>query len=400
MHERYEHTRVQKKMSLLDHFKRKRPLEKSNDPSGKKSRQTRLNPKRIVSFNANGLASRLFNNMESIQEMLTKEDPDVICIQECKLAAHCDNPKAKRDDGHPRRRDRLSSGTKKQRETSHGINRALRRGKLCEYDIHWSLSDWKYAGTAILIKKNISVISKKYSIPTAKPSSATKHHKEGRVMIFEFEKFVLMNTYAPNNGWDEKSFDRRRSWDSSLLRAMESGFANSYNHKPVIWVGDLNVCKADADASDIEFYRHGIYEYDKKYSVPIDPDDKGQPGCTRNEQKRFHNICMAGNLIDTYRIFHPIGSDVGSDTQWSWRGSPPRNFATARYYGKGMRIDYTLVDKRLVENVKRSEILGRGKDRHGFLGSDHCPILIELDWHSHSDSSSGNTLSSDGHAQD
>ena len=37
----------------------------------------------------------------------------------------------------------------------------------------------------------------------------------------------------------------------------------------------------------------------------------------------------------------------------------------ARYYGKGMRIDYTLVDKRLVENVKRSEI--HGKDRHGFV---------------------------------
>ena len=77
-----------------------------------------------------------------------------------------------------------------------------------------------------------------------------------------------------------------------------------------------------------------------------------------------------------------------------------KNFATARYYGKGMRIDYTLVDKRLVANVKRSEILGRGKDRHGFLGSDHCPILITLDWHSNNDSSSGNTLSGDGYAQD
>ena len=173
-------------MSLLDHFKRKRPPGQSNEHSGKKSRQTRLNPNTIISFNANGLASRLFNNMESIQDMLTKEEPDVVCIQECKLAAHCDNPKAKRDDGHPRRRDRLSSGTKKQREETHRINRALRYGKLCEYDIHWSLSDWKYAGTAILIKKDISVMSKKYSIPTRKNANTSKHQKEGRVMIFEF----------------------------------------------------------------------------------------------------------------------------------------------------------------------------------------------------------------------
>ena len=106
------------------------------------------------------------------------------------LAAHCDNPKAKRDDGHPRRRDRLSSGTKKQRGRNPPDKPCVTTGKLCEYDIHWSLSDWKYAGTAILIKKDIICDVQKYSIPT-KNANASKHHKEGRVMIFEFEKICV-----------------------------------------------------------------------------------------------------------------------------------------------------------------------------------------------------------------
>ena len=234
-----------------------------------------------------------------------------------------------------------------------------------------------------------------------------KHHKDGRVMIFEFEKFILMNTYAPNNGWDESTFNRRREWDGNLLQAMKEGFKNEYNDKPLIWVGDLNVCKTDADASDIQFYRHGIYTYDKKYNIPRNLNDKGQPGCTKNEQQRFKEIIDAGNLIDTYRHFHKIGSDVKSETQWSWRGSPPVVRATARYYGKGMRIDYNLVDVRLLSYVKRSDILGYGKERNGFLGSDHSPIVLELDWsdtktkgddndNSNNDNNSGNGKSEGG----
>ena len=380
-------------MSLFDHFKRKNPTSSStnhnnhennnsssSNNNGKKQRVARTNPNTIISFNANGFASRIFQNMDSIQNLLKIEDPDIICIQECKLAAHCDSTNAKRGDGKPRRRHALSTSSKKSREEFYKIKSALQEGLLKNYEIYWSLSDWKYAGTAMLIKRDISILSKRYTIPSEKNIHSNKHHKDGRVMIFEFDKFILMNTYAPNNGWDENAFERRRNWDKTILQAMKTEFVKTYGQKPLVWVGDLNVCKTDDDASDIQFYRHGIYQHDKRYTIPMDENDKGQPGCTKNEQKRFNEIINAGNLVDTYRHFHKVGSDENSDNQWSWRGSPPRNFATARYYGKGMRIDYSLVDKRLLEYVKRSDILGHGKERHGFLGSDHSPILLTLDW--------------------
>ena len=51
---------------------------------------------------------------------------------------------------------------------------------------------------------------------------------------------------------------------------------------------------------------------------------------------------------------------------------------SGRYYKRGMRIDYTLVHDSLARRVVRAEVLGHGYDRKGFMGSDHAPILLEL----------------------
>lgn len=67
--------------------------------------------------------------------------------------------------------------------------------------------------------------------------SASKHEPDGRVIIAEFESFLLLNTYAPNNGWkeEENSFQRRRKWDKRMLEFVQQV------DKPLIWCGDLNV---------------------------------------------------------------------------------------------------------------------------------------------------------------
>lgn len=43
-----------------------------------------------------------------------------------------------------------------------------------------------------------------------------------------------------------------------------------------------------------------------------------------------------------------------------------------------MRIDYFLVSKRLVPRIKEVKVFGRGAERKGFLGSDHCPLMLTL----------------------
>jgi hypothetical protein len=61
----------------------------------------------------------------------------------------------------------------------------------------------------------------------------------------------------------------------------------------------------------------------------------------------------------------------------TWRGS-------GRYYGEGLRLDYILVSKTLAlaDCIEQYRTHGYGRERYGFFGSDHCPVILELmqDW--------------------
>ncbi len=111
----------------------------------------------------------------------------------------------------------------------------------------------------------------------------------------------------------------------------------------------------------------------KKDPLPQDPLYRGQPGYTLIEQRRFGRILEEGRLIDAFRHMNP----TPCENDFTWRGHGPEH---ARYYGRGMRIDYTIVSRDLLEMVRivRAVVLGRGIDMKNFYGSDHCPILLEL----------------------
>ena len=48
----------------------------------------------------------------------------------------------------------------------------------------------------------------------------------------------------------------------------------------------------------------------------------------------------------------------------------------ARYEGMGQRLDYHLLSPQLLPRLERCTILGYGTERTGFMGSDHCPVLL------------------------
>ena len=95
------------------------------------------------------------------------------------------------------RRGTLKDDTKAAREDAALIHLCLRQKPLSAYRPYWSCSDVKRAGCAVLVKKDVDVISVRRSL-TASPGDA---HDEGRVLLLEFRSFVLLNTYAQNNGW-------------------------------------------------------------------------------------------------------------------------------------------------------------------------------------------------------
>jgi len=204
---------------------------------------------------------------------------------------------------------------------------------LPEYDFHiWNPAEKKgYSGTAIFSKIKPISISK---------TIGNELDNEGRTIILEFEKFYLINVYTPNSGRGLKRLDLRKSWDEtffSLIKSLEK-------KKPVVICGDLNVAHTPIDLANPKS------NYNKT------------AGYTQVEINGFQKY-IDGGFIDTFREFN---KSSGQYTYWGvWNNLRARNI--------GWRIDYFLVSKSFMKNVKNSSIL---KD---VVGSDHCPVGVEIE---------------------
>lgn len=217
---------------------------------------------------------------------------------------------------------------------------------LAGYHEYWNSAQKKgYSGTAIFCKeKPIAVINgftndiaKKYGLVA---DSYGDPAKEGRVITAEFEKLYVVTVYTPNSKGDLSRLSlREKQWDPAFLehcRVLEK-------NKPVVFCGDLNVAHTEDDLAN------------PKPNV-------GKHGFTNEERAGFQKMIDAG-FIDTLRLFT---KGNGHYTWWT-------HWANARARNIGWRIDYLLVSEALKDNVKKAEIHAE------VLGSDHCPISIELE---------------------
>ena len=188
-----------------------------------------------------------------------------------------------------------------------------------------------YSGTAIFSKKKpLEVI---YGI------GISEHDKEGRVITLKYNDFFLVNVYTPNSQNELKRLSYRKDWDSSFL----SYVLNLEKTLPVIICGDLNVAHKEIDLAR------------PKQNIK-------NPGFSPEEREGFNKIIASG-FIDTFREFE-TGEDFYS--WWSYR-------ARARERNIGWRIDYWCISNQLKERLRSASIMDE------IMGSDHCPVTIELD---------------------
>jgi exonuclease III len=352
--------------------------------------------------------NRINKDGKDLAAFLTNNEaaPDVIFVSEVRMpAAGLPSSSSCSKATTARRRGELAKNTPTQSREATEITTFLRK---YNYRPYWSLADNKYAGTALLVRRDVTPpTSIRYSLDNMDTPPSTIHHVEGRVILASFDDFDLLGTYVPNNGVTEISFGRRREWDAEMgtfLRARQqrmssmasSSSSNSSSSsstpsttataaaatttttttiKPLVLLGDMNVASTWEDVGPSpNWFRN------KNGQDAIHINDRGQPGFTINEQKRFNNLLEIGNLVDAYRLVHPIPN-------WSidvtWRGAPGVDIPKiSRYYGKGMRIDYILVSQELLASyrVMNASLYGKGGVmRDGFLGSDHCPLLLTIE---------------------
>ena len=94
------------------------------------------------------------------------------------------------------------------------------------------------------------------------------------------------------------------------------------------------------------------------------PKDNRKTSGFRPEECDELERWLTHGYTDTFRALHP--EQTGAYTWWSQRkGVRERNV--------GWRIDYILVATELKERIVSASIMSEQ------LGSDHCPIVLELD---------------------
>jgi exodeoxyribonuclease-3 len=217
---------------------------------------------------------------------------------------------------------------------------------LPDYQEYWNSADKAgYSGTAIFTKiKPLSVINgfvddiaQKYGLAEDSYGDPTK---EGRVLSAEFDDFWVVTVYTPNSKGDLSRLDlRHKMWDPAFLEHLKQ----LEKTKPVLVCGDFNVAHNDIDLANPK-------------------DNIGKHGFTNEERAGFDAFMSAG-LVDTFRTKHPDTKEAY--TWWT-------HWANARARNIGWRIDYWLASRELIDKIIEAKI------HPDVLGSDHCPVSIEL----------------------
>lgn len=212
----------------------------------------------------------------------------------------------------------------------------LQEGQI-ELDIPGYYQYWNYArkkgysGTAIFTKTE--PLSVQYGL------GIEEHDQEGRMITLEFEDFYFTTVYTPNSQNELARLDYRMKWEDDFLAFQKE----LEKKKPVIFCGDLNVAHQEIDLKNPKTNRKNA-------------------GFTDEERGKFTQLLENG-FVDTFRYFYP--EQEGIYSWWSYRFK-------AREKNAGWRIDYFIVSESLKERLQDAGI------DTGILGSDHCPVLLEM----------------------
>lgn len=200
------------------------------------------------------------------------------------------------------------------------------------YKDYWNYAVKKgYSGTAIFTK--VEPLSVQYGL------GVPEHDTEGRVITLEFEDFYMVTIYTPNSQAELKRLDYRMTFEDAILEYVK----NLDKTKPVVLCGDLNVAHEEIDLKNPKTNRKNA-------------------GFSDEERAKFSAFLDAG-FIDSFRYFYPDLTDAYS--WWSYR-------MNARARNTGWRIDYFVVSERLKDKLVDAKI------HADVLGSDHCPVELEL----------------------
>lgn len=190
-----------------------------------------------------------------------------------------------------------------------------------------------YSGVVTYVKRK--------PVSVAEGMGIERFDREGRIIMTEFGEFILFNVYFPNGKASAERLQYKLEFYEAFLKHIESFRGKG---KKIIFCGDVNTAHKEIDLARPK------ENEDVSGFLPIE-----RQWIDRVEDKDY---------IDSLRVFH---AEPHLYTWWSMRsGARKRNI--------GWRIDYVFLQKELKKYLKNAYVMT------DVMGSDHCPIAVELDF--------------------
>ena len=284
---------------------------------------------RIITWNINGIRSRVFNNKTSTQlaknisfspedgsamhNLIKNYDPLIICLQETR----CDETIGK-----------LAKIP--------GYNSYFNSSKLSD-----ARAPNRYSGTAIYTKMIPNKIE--YTVPEY-------DDKEGRIMIAYFDQFVLINVYSPNSG---TNYENKIIFQTAILNFIKKTLHDAPETK-FIYCGDFNIAiDTHFDKTKVKpmpgIYKHELDYYDELLNIGL-----------KDSKDSRDNIIFTWWDQRSKRILNP---ETNKETN------------ILRYKNRGWRLDYVFT-KNL--SISESYVLKHIGEEYCPHSSDHAPVCCYI----------------------
>jgi len=164
---------------------------------------------------------------------------------------------------------------------------------------------------------------------------------EGRILRADFDGFSVMSAYFPSGS----SGDLRQAFKIKFLNQFQTYINTLKKDFPKLIIsGDYNICHKAIDIHN--------------------PQRNKNTSGFLPEEREWMSGFIASGFVDSFRSLNP---EPHNYSWWSYR-------ANARAKNLGWRIDYNMISKNLLAHLSRSAILSQA------FHSDHCPVLVELDF--------------------
>ena len=251
---------------------------------------------KLLSWNVNGIRAVY---KKGFLDWLSKEDPDILCVQETKAMKEQLSDELLNVDGY----------------TSY-FSSAERKG---------------YSGTATYTKHN--------PVKVLNGIGIEKFDSEGRFLVTEFDEFILFNIYFPNGKAKAERLQYKMDFYEDFLKHLKKLLKQD---KKIVVCGDVNTAHKEIDLAR--------------------PKPNEKVSGFLPQERAWIDKLLEADFIDTLRVFNQ------KPEQYTWWDMMTR----ARDRNVGWRIDYFFISDNLKDNLKNAFILPE------VMGSDHCPVGIEL----------------------